>query len=70
MPPALTTSGFGGQSGRGSAVMKCLLSTLSRPVSISYDIIVKQRSGSIEVDSQPREFPEIRVILPSVAVFV
>ena len=39
-------------------------------LSISYDIIVKQHGGSIEVDTQPGEFTEIRVILPRVAVFV
>ena len=39
-------------------------------LSISHDIVVKQHGGSIEVDSQPGEFTEIRVILPRVAVFV
>src|SRR5262249_5877776 len=33
-------------------------------LSISHDIIVKQHGGSIEVDTQPDEFTEIRVILP------
>jgi signal transduction histidine kinase len=33
-------------------------------LSISHDIIVKQHCGSIEVDTQPGEFTEIRVILP------
>jgi hypothetical protein len=28
------------------------------------DIVVKQHSGSIEVDTQPGEFTEIRIILP------
>jgi two-component system, NtrC family, sensor kinase len=35
-------------------------------LSISHDIIVKQHAGSIEVDTQPGEFTEIRVILPRV----
>jgi signal transduction histidine kinase len=39
-------------------------------LSISHDIIVKQHSGSIEVDTQPGEFTEIRVILPRNAVFL
>jgi signal transduction histidine kinase len=33
-------------------------------LSLSYDIIVKQHSGSIEVDTQPGEFTEFKVILP------
>jgi two-component system, NtrC family, sensor kinase len=36
-------------------------------LSICHDIIVKQHGGSIEVDTQPGEFTEIRVILPRVA---
>ena len=39
-------------------------------LSISHDIIVKQHGGSIEVETQPGEFTEIRVIRPRVAVFV
>jgi two-component system NtrC family sensor kinase len=39
-------------------------------LSISRDIIVKQHGGSIEVDTQPGEFTEIKVILPRTAVFV
>ena len=33
-------------------------------LSISHDIIVKQHGGSIEVDTQPGEFTEIRINLP------
>ncbi len=36
-------------------------------LSISHDIVVKQHGGSIEVDTQPGEFTEIRVILPRAA---
>ena len=36
-------------------------------LSITHDIIVKQHSGSIEVDTQPGEFTEVRVILPRAA---
>ncbi|HET7382842.1 MAG TPA: GAF domain-containing protein [Pseudolabrys sp.] len=37
-------------------------------LSISHDIIVKQHCGSIEVDTQPGEFTEIRIVLPRAAV--
>jgi len=36
-------------------------------LSLSYDIIVKQHAGSIEVDTQPGEFTEFKVILPRMA---
>jgi two-component system, NtrC family, sensor kinase len=39
-------------------------------LSICHDIIVKQHGGSIEVDTQPGEFTEIRVILPRVAALL
>jgi two-component system, NtrC family, sensor kinase len=38
-------------------------------LSISHDIIVKQHSGSIQVDSQPGEFTEVRILLPRAAAF-
>jgi two-component system, NtrC family, sensor kinase len=36
-------------------------------LSISHDIIVEQHAGSIEVDTRPGEFTEIRIILPRVS---
>jgi signal transduction histidine kinase len=33
-------------------------------LSLSHDIVAKQHAGSIEVDTQPGEFTEFRVILP------
>jgi GAF domain-containing protein len=33
-------------------------------LSLSYDIVVKQHAGSIEVDTRPGEFTEFKVILP------
>jgi GAF domain-containing protein len=39
-------------------------------LSITYDIIVKQHSGSIEVDTRPGEFTEIRIVLPRAATFI
>ena len=38
-------------------------------LSISHDIIVKQHSGSIEVNSQPGEYTEVRIVLPRAAAF-
>src|SRR6516225_2996561 len=37
-------------------------------LSITHDIIVKQHSGSIEVDTEPGEFTAFKIILPRVAV--
>ena len=36
-------------------------------LSLSYDIVVKQHAGSIEVDTRPGEFTEFKVILPRMA---
>jgi signal transduction histidine kinase len=38
-------------------------------LSITHDIVVKQHSGSIEVDSEPGEYTEVRIMLPRVAAF-
>src|SRR5262249_40731536 len=38
-------------------------------LSITHDIIVKQHGGSIEVDTRPGEYVEIRLILPRAAAF-
>jgi signal transduction histidine kinase len=39
-------------------------------LSLSHDIIVKQHSGSIEVDTRPGEFTEFRIVLPRAAAAV
>ena len=36
-------------------------------LSLSHDIVVKQHAGSIEVDTQPGAFTEVRIILPRAA---
>jgi signal transduction histidine kinase len=33
-------------------------------LSLSHDIVVKQHAGSIEVDTQPGEFTEFKIVLP------
>jgi two-component system, NtrC family, sensor kinase len=38
-------------------------------LSISHDIIVKQHSGSIEIESRPSEYTEVRIVLPRAAAF-
>jgi two-component system NtrC family sensor kinase len=37
-------------------------------LSITHDIIVKQHGGSIEVETQPGEFTEFRIVLPRASV--
>jgi signal transduction histidine kinase len=39
-------------------------------LSITHDIIVKQHSGSIEVDTRPGEYTEVRIVLPRTAAFI
>jgi two-component system NtrC family sensor kinase len=39
-------------------------------LSISHDIIVKQHGGAIEVDTQPGEFTEFKIILPRTAATI
>jgi signal transduction histidine kinase len=38
-------------------------------LSIGHDIIVKQHSGSIEVDSEPGEYTEVCIVLPRAPAF-
>ena len=38
-------------------------------LSISHDIIVKQHSGLIEIDSEPGEYTDVRIVLPRAAAF-
>ena len=39
-------------------------------LSISHDIIVKQHGGSIEVDTKPGEFTEVKIVLPRTAASI
>ena len=39
-------------------------------LSISHDIVVKQHSGSIEVDYAPGEYTEVRIVLPRTGAFI
>ena len=39
-------------------------------LSISHDIVVKQHGGLIEVDTQPGEFTEVRIVLPRTAASI
>jgi signal transduction histidine kinase len=39
-------------------------------LSITHDIVVKQHSGLIEIDSQPGEYTEVRIVLPRAAALI
>jgi len=39
-------------------------------LSISHDIVVKQHGGSIEIDTEPGKFTEVRIILPRTAASI
>jgi len=39
-------------------------------LSISHDIVVKQHTGSIEIDTQLGEFTEVKIILPRMAASI
>jgi signal transduction histidine kinase len=39
-------------------------------LSLSFDIIVKQHAGTIDVDTQPDEFTEFRIVLPRAAASI
>jgi signal transduction histidine kinase len=39
-------------------------------LSITHDIVVKQHSGLIDVDSQLSEYTEVRIVLPRAGTFI
>ena len=39
-------------------------------LSITHDIVVKQHGGSIEIDTKPGEFTEVRIVLPRTAASI
>jgi signal transduction histidine kinase len=39
-------------------------------LSISHDIVVKQHTGSIEIDTQLGEFTEVKIVLPRMAASI
>jgi hypothetical protein len=46
------------------------LQPMNRGLPIIHDIIIKQHTGSIEVETQPWEFTEFRIVLPRSAAFL
>jgi hypothetical protein len=54
---------------RGAIGKECVRPALMG-LSISHDIVVKLHGGSIEVDTQPGEFTEFKIILPRTVVTI
>ena len=40
---------------------------IAHGLSLRHDVVVKQHAGSIEVDTQPGEFTEFKIILPRIS---
>jgi signal transduction histidine kinase len=39
-------------------------------LSLSHDIVVKQHAGTLEVDTEPGAFTELRIVLPRAAATI